>query len=72
MQSDGNSFYGNVVLWSFNKLHRDKDGILDQKYEKRTFRDLYYEDFNLKEYSEKCILKEIQPLTTIGAHKIGF
>ena len=37
MQSDGNSFYGDVVLKSFNKAFRDKDSILDQKYEKRIF-----------------------------------
>ena len=30
MQSDGNSFYGDVVLNSFNKASRDKDNILDQ------------------------------------------
>ena len=35
MQSDGNSFGGNVVLDSFNKVCRDRDSILDQKYEKQ-------------------------------------
>ena len=30
MQSDGNSFYEDVVLDSFNKASRDKDNILDQ------------------------------------------
>ena len=30
MQSDGNSFYGDVVLESFNKTSRDEDNILDQ------------------------------------------
>ena len=42
MQSDENSFYGDVV---FNKAYRDKDSILDQKYEKQIFWDLYHEDF---------------------------
>ena len=48
MQSDGNSFCGDVVLDSFNKAYRDKDTILDQKYEKRIFFYLYYEDFIFK------------------------
>ena len=64
MQSGGISFYGDVVLWSFNKAYRNKDGILDQKYEKQIFWDLYYEDFNFKSYWGKCILKEIQTLKT--------
>ena len=32
MQSDGNSFCGDVVLDSFNKESRDEDNILDQIY----------------------------------------
>ena len=71
MQSDGNSFHGDVILKSFNKAFRDKDSILDQIYEKRIFRDLYYDDFNFNSDRGRCILKEIQPLTT-RAHKIGF
>ena len=53
MQSDGNSFFGDVVLDSFNKEYRDKDSILDQKYEKWIFWDLYYEDFNFWELLRK-------------------
>ena len=30
MQSDGNSFYGVIVLDSFNMANRDEDGFLDQ------------------------------------------
>jgi len=45
MQSDGNSFCGDVVLDSFNKAYRDEDSILDQKFEKQISEDLYYEDF---------------------------
>ena len=30
MQSDGNSFYGDVVSDSFGKTSRDEDNILDQ------------------------------------------
>ena len=32
MQSDGNSFCGDIVLDSFNKAYRDEDNILDQIY----------------------------------------
>ena len=45
MQSDRNSFNEDVVLLSFNKAFRDRDSILEQKYEKRIFWDRYYEDF---------------------------
>ena len=40
MQSDGNSFYGDVVLDNYNKAYRDKDNIIDQKYKKQIFCDL--------------------------------
>ena len=33
MQSDRNSFCGDVVLDSFNMVYRDEDSILYQKYE---------------------------------------
>ena len=45
MQSDGNSFCGDVVLDNFNMSYRNEDSILDQKYEKQIFWDLYYEYF---------------------------
>ena len=35
MQSDGNSFCGDVVLDSFNMSYREEDSIVDQKYEKQ-------------------------------------
>ena len=41
MQSDGNSFGGDVVLKSINMASSYEDQI----YEKQTFSDLYYEDF---------------------------
>ena len=40
MQSDRNSFGGDVVLDSFNMSYRDEDSILDQKYEKQISWDL--------------------------------
>ena len=45
MQSDGNSFRGDVVLGSFNMSYRDEDSILKQKYENQISWDLYHEDF---------------------------
>ena len=45
MQSDGNSFCGDVVLGSFNMSYRDENIILEQKYEKQISWNLYYEDF---------------------------
>ena len=33
MQSDGNSFFGNVILDSFTMLYSDEDRIHEQKYE---------------------------------------
>ena len=38
MQSDGNSFYGDVVSDSFNKISRDEDNILDQIYSSKYIR----------------------------------
>ena len=35
MQSDGNSFCGDVVLDRFYIVYSDEDSIKDQKYEKR-------------------------------------
>ena len=45
MQSDRNTFYGDVVLDSFNKAFRDKDNISDQIDKKQIFSDFYFEDF---------------------------
>ena len=38
MQSDRNTFNGDVVLDSFNKVSREEDNILDQKYKKQILR----------------------------------
>ena len=38
MQSDGNSFCGDVVLDSFNKASRDEDKILYQVYKSKYVR----------------------------------
>ena len=37
MQSDGNSFCGDIFLESFNMAYWDEDIFLDQKYEKQMF-----------------------------------
>ena len=46
MQSDGNSFWGDVVLDSFNKASRDEDNIVEKKYINKKCLDFYYGDFN--------------------------
>ena len=38
------SLLGDVVLDSFNTVHRDKDSILDQTYQKQICSYLYYDD----------------------------
>ena len=45
MQSDGNSFCGDVVWDGFNMSYRDEDSILEQHYENQISWDLYYKDF---------------------------
>lgn len=45
LQSNGNSFYVDVVLVSFNKAFRDKGIILDQKYILKISLDFLNEDF---------------------------
>ena len=49
MQSDENSFCGDVILDSFNMAYMDWDSILDQNFEKQKFIILYLEDSKLKE-----------------------
>ena len=44
MQSDGNSFWGDVVLDNVNMLYTFKESILDQIYKNQVFADLYFED----------------------------
>ena len=49
MQSDGNSYCGDVVLDSFNMAHKDKDSILYLKYKKQISLELYDEDLKDEE-----------------------
>ena len=49
MQSNGNSFCGDVVSDGFNMVYSDEDRIQDQKYEKRICWVLHYEDFKYYE-----------------------
>ena len=44
MQSDRNSFKGEVVLESVNMAYWGKDSILYHVYEKEILLDLYFED----------------------------
>ena len=52
MISDGNTYYGDVVLDRFNMAYRGEDSILDKKCEKRIIWDLYYEDSSKVEENE--------------------
>ena len=45
MQSYANSFWGDVVLDTFNNVSRDEDNILDKIYIKQICPDFYYDDF---------------------------
>ena len=45
MQSDGNSFCGDVVLDSFNMAYRDDE---NNNYKKNNFFELYYEDLKFE------------------------
>ena len=56
MQPDGNSFCGDIVLDSLNMVYRDKDSILDQKYEKQFFTELYYEDLKFFEWDKNIFV----------------
>ena len=57
MQSDGNSYCGDVVLDSFNMQYRDKESFSDQNYEKQIFWDLYYEDIKFEEWLNNMHIK---------------
>ena len=52
-QSYANSFWGDVVLDSFNNVPRDEDNILDQIYLKQMCSDFYYEDLKFWEGLKK-------------------
>ena len=50
MQSDGNSFGGDVVLDSVNMSYRDEDCILDPIYEKQMFLNMHDKDIKFTLY----------------------
>ena len=56
MQSDRNTFYGDVVMDSCNKTSRNEDNILDQIYQIQIFSDLYYEDLKFLEFLKKMYI----------------
>ena len=56
MQSDGNSFGGDVVLDSFNKKFRDGDNIQDHIYTSKYVRIIIMMIFILYNILRKCIL----------------
>ena len=62
-QSLSNSFWGDVVLDTFNNESRDEDNISDQIYIKQICSDFDDEDLKFESDWRKCIFKEIQPST---------
>ena len=57
MQSDGNSFSGDVVLNSFNKASWDEDNILYPVYKSKYVR-IFIMILNLYNIIRKCILTQ--------------
>ena len=72
MQSDGNSFCGDVVLDGFNMSYRDEDSILEQKYEKQISWYLYYEDFIIQKWLKKMHIKRNTAHNNKELIKLGF
>ena len=58
MQSDGNSFYGDVVLESFNDIFRNEDNILDQIYKSKCVQIIIMIILILYNVIRKCILTQ--------------
>ena len=57
MQSDGNSFYGDVVSDNFDNIYRDKDKILDQIYDIKYVCIIIMMILILNDIIRKCILR---------------
>ena len=73
MQSDGNSFYGIVVMDSIIMAYRDEYSILEQIHEKQIFLDLYYEDLKFtKVIEENAYLKKNNTLQQGTLIELGF
>ena len=58
MQSDGNSFWGDVVLDNFNKTLRGKENILDQIYKSKYVRIIIMIILILYKIIRKCLLTQ--------------
>ena len=52
MQTDGNRFWNDVALDSFNKSFRDEDNNSDQRY-KSTYARFFYDDFKSSNIIQK-------------------
>ena len=46
-QSECNSYFGDVVLDSFNMAYRDEDSVRDNKYDKKIFWNLYNKNLKI-------------------------
>ena len=66
MQSDGNSFYGDFVLNSFNKAYRDEDNNLDKVYISKYVRIFIMMILILYNYNivRKCIVTQFSSTKT--------
>ena len=53
-------------------VYSDEDRIYDQKYDKRIFWDLYYENLNFNSDWKICIFKEIVAHNNKELIKLGF
>ena len=58
MQSDGNSFFGDVVLASFDMASRDKHNILNQVYKNKYARIIFKMILILYKIIRKCLLTQ--------------
>ena len=57
--------FAEMSFWTFNIAYRDKDRILDQKYEERKIlRILVMKNLDFKSEVGKLIIDEIQHITT--------
>ena len=64
MQSDGNSFFGDVVSYSFNKNSQNVDNILYQIYKNKYFRIIIVIILILYNNLRKCLLQHYKRTKT--------
>ena len=70
-QSYANSFWGDIVLDSFNNVSRDEDNILDQIYIEQMCLDFYYEDLEIWDWLKKIHIYRYTALYKKELIKLG-